>query len=117
MEDVAVTERAAFEVGIKFGALYHQFAGTPVGPGSAASLERAIAESIENQPFCERVTVHIDRERLTAALDPTHGYVGLTGDLLECEIVVVVDGARATAELVHVAGYPEMRITSLSAPA
>jgi hypothetical protein len=43
-------ERACFEAGIKFGALYHQFVGTPVAPDSAASLERAMAAAIENQP-------------------------------------------------------------------
>lgn len=109
-------ERACFEAGIKFGSLYHQFAGTPVSRASAGSLERAIAESITNQPHCERVEVTIDRDRLKAAADATHGYTELTGELYDCEIVVAVDGARATAELVHVDGYPEMRIVRLSGP-
>ncbi|MFQ3285111.1 dihydroneopterin aldolase family protein, partial [Natronomonas sp.] len=52
-------QTACFEAGIKFGSLYHQFAGTPVSPGSAASLGRAIEESIENQPFCAGVDVDV----------------------------------------------------------
>ena len=39
-------EIAAFEAGIKLGALYHQFVGSPVSPKTADSLERAIEESI-----------------------------------------------------------------------
>ncbi len=116
MSEPTPRERACFEAGIKFGSLYHQFAGTPVRPASAGSLERAMAESITNQPHCERVEVTIDRDRVAAAVDGTHGYTELSGELYDCEIVVAVDGARATAELVHVDGYPEMRITALAGP-
>lgn len=113
MAELDPAHRACFEAGIKFGSLYHQFAGTPVSEDSAESLERAMAASIENQPFCERVEVTIDRNRLAAAIDSTHGYAELTGSLFDCEIVVAVDGARATAEIIEADGYPEMRITSL----
>ena len=43
-DDTAPTEAeiACFEAGIKFGSLYHQFAGTPVSPESADSLARAM---------------------------------------------------------------------------
>jgi hypothetical protein len=56
-------QQACFEAGIKFGSLYHQFAGTPVSTSSTRSLEAAMAEAIENQPHCEAVdvTVHDDR--------------------------------------------------------
>jgi len=62
-------QAACFEAGIKFGSLYHQFAGTPVAPRSIDSLERAIEESIENQPFCESVTVDILEERVREAAE------------------------------------------------
>ncbi|MFH0966806.1 MAG: dihydroneopterin aldolase family protein, partial [Methanobacteriota archaeon] len=35
-------ERAAFEAGIKLGALYHQWVGTPVSRESANSLKLAM---------------------------------------------------------------------------
>lgn len=115
MEEPPTTmQRACFELGIKCGALYHQFAGTPVSPRSAASLERAIAESIENQPYCVSAEVEIDRDRLSESLDPTHGYTEFTGTIFECEVTVDVEGSRATAELVRIEGYPELRITDLS---
>ncbi len=116
MPELTPRERACFEAGIKFGSLYHQFAGTPVSAASAESLERAMAESIANQPHCERVEVRIDPERVAAAADDTYGYTELTGGLYDCEIVVEVDGARAIAELVEVDGYPEMQISSLTDP-
>ena len=61
-------QAACFEAGVKFGSLYHQFAGTPVAPGSTDSLETAMTEAIENQPYCERVTVEIHEDRVRDAL-------------------------------------------------
>lgn len=116
MADLTPTERACFEAGIKFGSLYHQFAGTPVSPTNAESLAVAMAESIENQPYCERVEVEISTDALEGKLDATHDYTELTGTLFDCEIEVVVDGARARATLVDVDGYPEMQIADLESP-
>lgn len=107
--------RACFELGIKFGSLYHQFAGTPVSPASADALARGIEASIENQPHCTAVEVTFDEEALATAIDDTHGYTELTGTLMDVRVEVEVDGVHATAELVEVAGYPEMRVTSLEA--
>ena len=38
--------QAAFEAGIKLGALYHQFIGSPVSRDSADSLERGMSEAM-----------------------------------------------------------------------
>lgn len=109
-------QRACFELGIKFGSLYHQFVGTPVSLESAASLERAIEASIENQPYSESVSVEIDRDALRDAQDLTWGYTEFSGDLLSCRVIVSVDGIRAEAALVDVDGYPEMQIVNISEP-
>jgi hypothetical protein len=103
-------EQACFEAGIKFGALYHQFAGTPVSPASAPSLETAIEEAIENQPFCESVTVDI----LEDELDTTHGYTELTGEYMEVELVVADEGREVVAEMAMEDGYPLMELASVS---
>ena len=105
-------ETAAFETGIKFGALYHQFAGTPVSPQSAASLEIAIEESIENQPHARAVSVDIDTDRLEAVSED-HGYVELTGEYMDVEVVVDYDGVKATAEMSMVDGYPLMQLVDV----
>jgi len=102
-------QQACFEAGIKFGALYHQFAGTPVSPESAPSLETAIEESIENQPFCEGVTVDI----LTEKLDTEHGYTELTGEYMEVEVVIDYEGTEVVAEMAMQEGYPLMELASV----
>jgi len=104
-------ETACFEAGIKFGALYHQFAVTPVSPASAASLERAIEDAIENQPYCESVSVAILADELDAAID--HGYTELTGRFMTVELVVAYEENRITARMAMEDGYPRMRIASV----
>jgi hypothetical protein len=103
-------EEACFEAGIKFGALYHQFAGTPVSPGSATSLERAIEEAITNQPHCESVAVDIDPEKL----DTEHGYTELGGEHMTVEIVIDYEGQEITGRMAMEEGYPLMTVESVT---
>lgn len=103
-------QRACFEAGIKFGSLYHQFAGTPVAPRSIASLERAIEESIENQPFCETVTVAIIEDRVRDAIGHDEGYTELTGRLMEVELTVEYEGVVVETRMEMEDGYPRMRL-------
>jgi hypothetical protein len=108
-------QRACFEAGIKFGSLYHQFAGTPVSPASARSLERAMAEAIENQPHCESVTVEIDEERVREAIDEGGAdYTELTGTLMDVEMRVVYEGITARTRMETDDGYPLMTLVSVS---
>ena len=105
---------ACFEAGIKFGSLYHQFAGTPVSPASAASLERAIEEAITNQPHCERVTVDIDTDALAAAIaEGSAAYTELTGRFMDVTIVVEREGCEVVTEMAMEDGYPLMSIASV----
>ena len=107
-------EVACFEAGIKFGTLYHQFAGTPVAPESAASLERAIEESIENQPHCVAVTVDLLVDELEAELEASAAdYAELTGRFLEVEIVVEYEGQEVVTRMEMKDGYPLMRVDSV----
>ncbi|WP_251342241.1 dihydroneopterin aldolase family protein [Haloplanus halophilus] len=109
---VSDAQRACFEAGIKFGSLYHQFAGTPVSPDSAASLEAAMAEAIENQPFCASVTVDIDEAALSEAADE-HGYVELTGRFMEVAMRIEYEGVVVDTEMVMEDGYPLMRLVAV----
>lgn len=101
-------QQACFELGIKFGSLYHQFAGTPVSPSSAPSLVRAMEEAIENQPYCTSVNVRIRTDVLEADLD--EGYTELSGRHLDTEITVEYDGIEASADIVMDGDYPRMRL-------
>lgn len=114
-EDVAGTaaERACFEAGIKFGSLYHQFAGTPVSPDSARSLETAMSEAIENQPYCESVAVDVLDDRVAAAIDHGAGYTELTGSLLEVEMRIDYEGVVVRTRMEMADGYPLMKLVSV----
>ncbi|RQG90701.1 dihydroneopterin aldolase family protein [Natrarchaeobius chitinivorans] len=104
-------EAACFEAGIKFGSLYHQFAGTPLSLESAASIETAIEEAIENQPHCTDVTVTVQRDALEAELaEATAEYTELTGRFLEVEIVLEYDGCEVHTRMAMEDGYPLMRL-------
>jgi hypothetical protein len=112
--DPTTAQRACFEAGIKFGSLYHQFAGTPVSPDSADSLATAIEESIENQPHCVDVTVEVDQERLAADIEAASAsYTELTGKYLDVEIVVDLDGTEVVATMGMEDGYPLMAVESV----
>ncbi|MDF9745808.1 dihydroneopterin aldolase family protein [Natrinema salsiterrestre] len=107
-------EAACFEAGIKFGSLYHQFAGTPVSPDSAPSLETAMEESIENQPHCTEVSVDVRIDELEAALaESTADYTELTGRFLDVEIVVDYEGREVVTRMEMEDSYPLMRLESV----
>ena len=108
--DPTDAEAACFEAGIKFGTLYHQFAGTPVSPASAPSLERAMEEAIENQPFCAECVVDI----LADELDTTHDYTELTGEYMEVRMRVEYEDQTVHTEMAMDDGYPLMRVVDVS---
>jgi len=108
------SEAACFETGVKFGSLYHQFAGTPVSPESADSLAAAIEEAIENQPHCTGVAVEVREDALRAAIeDGPAEYTELTGEFLDVEVVVAYEGREVVARMELEGGYPLMRVESV----
>jgi hypothetical protein len=113
--DATDAERACFEAGVKFGSLYHQFAGTPVSPESVDSLAVAMAESIENQPFCESVTVTVREDALADAVaDASADYVEFTGRFAEVTVEIDYEGVAVVAEMAMQDGYPLMEPVSVS---
>lgn len=104
-------ERAAFEAGIKLGAIYHQYVGAAVDARSAASLERAIEASTRSQPHVASVRVRIDRSALR--LRGPYREVSLTAGMLDVAIGTRVGRAHARGRLAYVAalGYPLMSVS------
>lgn len=103
-------EQAAFEAGIKLGALYHQWVGTPISRATAASVETAIEQAVGLQPYVEEIHVSLDREMMTA--NP-FGYSELAGAMFSVEIATKVGTARCVAELHFTGEYPLMSIRSI----
>ncbi|MDD1686857.1 dihydroneopterin aldolase family protein [Methanoregula sp.] len=100
-------EHAVFEAGIKLGALYHQWVGTPISRASAASIESAIEKAVILQPCVEAITVRLDRSLMT---ENRFGYSELSGMMFDAEIVTRVGFAYCRARLSPDKGYPLMKI-------
>jgi hypothetical protein len=115
-DEAAVTtgEEAAFEAGIKFGSLYHQFAGTPLSPDSADTLATAMEEAIENQPHCEDVQVAVREDALAAAIEDAGAeYVELTGSLVDVSMTIAYEDATVYTSMAMQDGYPLMQLDSV----
>jgi len=100
-------EQAVFEAGIKLGALYHQWVGTPISRDSAASVEKAIERAVILQPFVEEITVRLDRSLMT---ENRFGYSELSGMMYDAEIITRVGFTYCRARLSPENGYPLMKI-------
>jgi hypothetical protein len=100
-------EQVVFEAGIKLGALYHQWVGTPISRASAGSVEAAIERAVILQPFVEEITVRLDRSLMT---ENRFGYSELSGMMFDVDIVTRVGFAYCRARLVPEQGYPLMKI-------
>jgi hypothetical protein len=116
MADDQPTDReiACFEAGVKFGSLYHQFAGTPMSPESADALETAMEQSIENQPHCEDVTVETRKEALAAALaEGSADYTEWTGRFAEVRMRIEYEGVTVRTGMAMDGDYPLMAVESV----
>jgi dihydroneopterin aldolase len=102
-------DRAIFEAGIKLGALYHQWVGTPISRRSASGLESAIEQAVILQPYVEEITVRLDRDLMT---ENAFGYSELSGLMFDVEITTRVGFTYCRARLAPNDGYPLMRIVA-----
>jgi hypothetical protein len=104
-------EQAIFEAGIKLGALYHQWVGTPISRKSAASVETAIEKAVILQPFVEKIEVRLNRDLMT---ENAFGYSELAGLMFDVEIITRVGFSYCHARLSPSTGYPLMKIVKVS---
>ncbi len=88
---------AAFEAGIKLGALFHQFIGVPVAKKNVELLERAMESCIKLQPYVADAEVKIDRKKLEDV--SKFGYTSLSPEILKARVVVEFEGERVEAVL------------------
>lgn len=116
-EEEEITDRdiALFETGIKLGALYHQFIGTPVSVDTVRDLERAIQRSVSLQPWVSSVDVKIDRDKVQRCANEFN-YCELRGDMLDVAVVVRYKGVEVQARVKYeeTMDYPLMRIEKIS---
>ncbi len=114
-EKMTDRDNALFEAGIKLGALYHQFTGSPVNLNTASSLEQAIQESISVQPYVEEISVKIDRNMLESKLNNEFGYSELQGPMLKVKITVRYGSSKIKVGMEYDSelNYPLMKILKI----
>ena len=110
-EEITDRDNALFEAGIKLGALYHQFIGTPVSPETAEDLETAIRECVSLQPWVSSVDAKIDREMLRERANE-FSYCELSGNMLDVTVVVRYKTVEVHARVKYEEelDYPLMRV-------
>ena len=104
-------DKALFEAGIKLGALYHQWVGTPVSRQSSASLETAIKEAHMQQPFVESISVTLNKELMSPNI---FGYSELSGLMLSVSLKTKVNDVHCTVQLHPEENYPMMKIIDIN---
>ncbi|WP_094228069.1 dihydroneopterin aldolase family protein [Methanolobus psychrotolerans] len=113
----AITDRdnVLFEAGIKLGALYHQFTGSPVNLKTVDSLEKAIQQSISVQPCVEQIKVSINRDMIRSKLNREYGYCELEGRMLDVRIRASFKSATVEVSLAFDTklDYPLMKIENI----
>ena len=114
-EKITDKDNALFEAGIKLGALYHQFTGSPVNLNTVSSLEMAIQESISVQPYVEEISVKIDRDMLRSRLNNEFGYSELQGTMLKVNITVRYGSSKVKVGMEYdpELNYPLMKILEI----
>jgi len=110
-EEITDRDIAIFEAGIKLGALYHQFIGTPVSVDTVTDLERAIQRSVSLQPWVSSVDVKIDREKVQRC-ENEFNYCELRGEMLDVTVVIQYKTVEVHARVKYdeAMDYPLMRI-------
>jgi Uncharacterized protein conserved in archaea len=115
-EAISDRDRALFEAGIKLGALYHQFTGTPVSTETVEELETTIERSVSLQPWVNFVEVRIDREKVHSCETDNHfNYCELRGEMLNVKVVVRYGNEEVHARVSYEAAldYPLMRVEKI----
>ncbi len=101
-------ERCIFETGIKLGATFHQFVGTPVSPDSKDSLGKAIEEAIKNQPYVKDAKVKITLSKLNE-----FGYATLSEEMLDILVTVEYGKVRCVSRMKYIKDYPLMYVEAI----
>ncbi|MCK4476513.1 MAG: dihydroneopterin aldolase family protein [Methanophagales archaeon] len=116
-ERISDRDKAVFEAGIKLGALYHQFTGTPVSTETVEELERVIERSVSLQPWVNSVEVKIDREKVRKRENENQfKYCELSGEMLDVKVVVLYEKVEVHARVKYEEkmDYPLMHVEKVS---
>ncbi|MFW5953330.1 MAG: dihydroneopterin aldolase family protein [Candidatus Natronoplasma sp.] len=113
--DCTDDQRISFELGIKLGALFHQFVGTPVSSRNIEKLERAMESTTESQAFVKSAEVKIKPEKSSRGDEGPFDYTTLTGDMIKAKVEVEYKGMKAIGKMEYIEkmNYPLMYLESI----
>jgi dihydroneopterin aldolase len=94
-------ERAVFECGIKLGAMFHQFIGTPISSKNVDEIEKGIEAAVSIQPFVHDVSVKINRKCLRKG-EYTLDYSPLDPKMLTAKVVIKYENILVTGRLRYI---------------
>ena len=88
--NVSDRERAAFELGIKLGALFHISMGIPISKKVEvlSSIEKALQDSISCQPYVSSVSVKLPRDEISEEKKHQYDYTTIVPENLKAEIII-----------------------------
>jgi len=74
-------------------------------------------EAIENQPYCESVTVAVREDPLREAIETAGAdYTELTGRFLDVSMTIAYEGVTVETSMAMEDGYPLMQVDSVGNP-
>lgn len=117
-ESITVRERAAFELGIKLGTVFHISMGIPISKGRDViqSLERGLEKSILCQPYVTEVQVRINEFNVKGRKKGEFDYSTINPECLSAQIKIRYKGIMMEGKLEwsEELQYPIMYISDIS---
>ncbi len=98
-------ERAIFEAGIKLGAIFHQYIGTPVNKDNVNTVKKAMEDSTKIQPFVENIDVNINIDN-----NSSFNYLSLNCKMLDVKLTIKYNDQEVKARMRYIEelNYPLM---------
>ena len=116
-EDITERERAAFEIGIKLGTLYHTLIGLPISsdPKIIKSIESGFEAAISCQPYVKNVKIQILKDKILGNKKQEFDYDEIKGSIINAEVILEYKNTKIVAKLewIEKLQYPLMFIEKI----
>jgi hypothetical protein len=116
-EDITERERAAFEIGIKLGTLYHTLIGLPISsdPKIIKSIESGFEAAISCQPYVKNVKIQILKDKILGNKKHEFDYDEIKGSIINAEVILQYKNTKIVAKLewIEKLQYPLMFIEKI----
>jgi len=116
-EDLSERERAAFEVGIKLGALYHTLIGLPISsdPKIIKSIESGFEAAISCQPYVKNIKIKLLKDKISGNKEHQFDYDEINGSMINAQVILEYKATKIFAKVkwIEKLQYPLMFIEKI----